>query len=466
MEEIPEPLKLGELDRWKATATQRVNTVTGEQALIINYVISHADGRATLRTVTKEGGETTTEDVQVDRAPDEQKREPIGAPRDLPEDARWTAKRQILTDEKGIVTTKIVYRVTKKDGKAYTQTEERTGNGPVSVAKGRDDDDQEEDDDINADDEGEPEEQKEDDFDLPGPGGVVVCPPPPPQEEPSTVEPPTPPPDRRPAATTTTPRTTTTEPSPNSTTTMVTPGPVEEKQEEELKEAPTKEPILPPKDLPEGASWKATRESVREGDVRTVTTIYDVIHNGVKFTQTERKVGSEVLPVEKTEPVPCNSEETTSMGVFNPQKPISAPRGLPSGAGWKARRESTRDDAGVVTMVTTYDVTFDGHVYAQKETVVGDGPVTIEKGPSRQAPGAGLAKKPISPPLNLPQGAGWKAKREVLTDHSGVSTATTKYLISVREPSGAVVEFDQTEVQVGDGPLQVTDKSPTRPAAE
>ncbi|KAH8062055.1 8-hydroxy-dADP phosphatase [Aureococcus anophagefferens] len=86
--------------------------------------------------------------------------------------------------------------------------------------------------------------------------------------------------------------------------------------------------------------------------------------------------------------------------------------------------------------------------------------------------GAPPARKPIQPPLNLPLGAGWKAKRvrrrpkqirrgavdasfsqavDALTDASGVETATTVYTVVL---DGQM--YTQTEVQVGTGPVGVS----------
>ena len=86
-------------------------------------------------------------------------------------------------------------------------------------------------------------------------------------------------------------------------------------------------------------------------------------------------------------------------------------------------------------------------------------------------------KKPIQPPLNLPLGAGWKAKRvrrrpkcstrsarstrpfrrrSTLTDASGVETATTVYTVVL---DGQM--YTQTEVQVGAGPVDVSKSATT-----
>lgn len=65
-------------------------------------------------------------------------------------------------------------------------------------------------------------------------------------------------------------------------------------------------------------------------------------------------------------------------------------------------------------------------------------------------------KKPIQPPLNLPLGAGWKAKRSTLTDASGVETATTVYTVVL---DGQM--YTQTEVQVGTGPVDVSKSATT-----
>lgn len=83
-------------------------------------------------------------------------------------------------------------------------------------------------------------------------------------------------------------------------------------------------------------------------------------------------------------------------------------------------------------------------------------------------------KKPIQPPLNLPLGAGWKAKRvrrrpkqirrgavdasfsQAVTDASGVETATTVYTVVL---DGQM--YTQTEVQVGTGPVDVSKSATT-----
>ena len=431
---IPEPENILPTDRWRASGTHRSNTVTGETAFVMKYTIRHADGSATIRTVTKEKGETKTEEVKCAKPPVESPKKPIGPPRDLPKDAQWTAKRQITTDEKGIVTTKITYRVTRTDGKQYTQTEEQTGNGPLCVAKGP----------IEIQDDFVPEEPEEPQLNTTSEEPSVIPPPPQQKETPSRRAQAddfqhTPPPPPVPSAVT------------------VTPVP---------QEAPPlkPEPIGPPQGLPNGASWKARRECLREAGIVTVTTTYDIIHGGLQYSQTETKVDDGDLEISKTDPVPAPADSENAMAT----KPISAPVDLPPGAAWKAHRESTQDETGLITMVTTYDITHDGQTFTQKETAIGDDPPTVEKGSPRPAgPGAGLAARPISPPVDLPKGAGWKAKREVLTDQLGISTSTTKYIISVRDPvTRQISEYDQTEVQIGDGDVDIVHKSHVRPLTD
>ena len=60
------------------------------------------------------------------------------------------------------------------------------------------------------------------------------------------------------------------------------------------------------------------------------------------------------------------------------------------------------------------------------------------------------AQKPIMPPIGLPFGAGWKAKRSTLTDTKGVTHTETTYTIVCQGQ-----EYTQVEKQVGDGEIKV-----------
>lgn len=98
--EIPEPEGLAKTDSWcrrlgvllapistsvarrKATATRKTS---GEATIstVYTYTITHADGTATLRTVTNEDGKTATEEKRVRRFVASTLRRPRG---------RWTRR--------------------------------------------------------------------------------------------------------------------------------------------------------------------------------------------------------------------------------------------------------------------------------------------------------------------------------------------------------------------------------------
>eukprot|EP00633_Aureoumbra_lagunensis_P006765 CAMPEP_0197312930 /NCGR_PEP_ID=MMETSP0891-20130614/24030_1 /TAXON_ID=44058 ORGANISM="Aureoumbra lagunensis, Strain CCMP1510" /NCGR_SAMPLE_ID=MMETSP0891 /ASSEMBLY_ACC=CAM_ASM_000534 /LENGTH=431 /DNA_ID=CAMNT_0042800429 /DNA_START=166 /DNA_END=1461 /DNA_ORIENTATION=- len=423
----------------------------------------HADGSATIRTVSTNEDETKTiEDVKFDKAPEDLgsicQKKPIGPPIDLPQGARWTAKRQILTDEAtGNITITIVYRITRLDGKEYTQREESMNDEPVKITKGPLEDNdkvtQEENKvpqriaDIQLDDtERDPsstnqedqQTKKESDFNFLSEPIISSQ-----MNEASVVSAPSPP------------------SSANKKIPPALPEPIES-EKSALPKSPGGGSIGPPRDLPEGAGWKARRETITDGTgSKTITATYEITSAGLQWTQIEitQPDGEVSIQTSAKRPAPPGS---SALG-----KPIPPPTNLPQGAGWKARRESFTADTGHLTIVTTYDIMHDGHLYNQIETRLGDAdavPHAIEKTDKRPAPPDALSprsKKPVPPPQELPQGAGWKASRQTVIDERGVATTTTTYTITTRNPISYVLsEYEQIETQLGDdGPINITHKS-------
>jgi len=570
--DIPEPEGIAETDRWRAQVAQKT-TGTAKKPHVLTkftYTIIHEDGSCTLRTVTHDGSleaAPTIEEQKLPRAPDEDgaakatKKPPIGAPRDLPAGAHWTAKRRVFADDKNDVKTTITYTVTRVDGKHYVQTEEQTNDGPVSIAKGPlidDDDDAEHDDDDDDDLESTttkpvaPTAEARDDDDP----DVHPEPPPvkeeePPLEKPGDDAPPPPPPE---ASTKETPAALE-ETEPKEDTTPPPPPPVDESEatgqleskaepdqpeeqpetgEPETKESPEetepekeepeepepeakaepeeptkaaaepeekaakaaepeekpakpaaappppsdpqskppekpKKKIAPPRGLPEAASWVAKREAVRRGSSATVKTTYQITTPTVTYTQVETVVDDGEPTIEKG-PEKAVDDDAKAKAASAAKKPIPPPRGLPEGAGWKARRSTVKDEAGAVIVTTTYEVTTrDGRGYTQKEIVTGDDPnaePTVEKGPERDVgpgPSAKVAAKPIGPPQGLPDGAGWKAKRQTTQDASGKTTHVTTYTVTTRDRITHVLsEYTQKETVVDDGEIAVEKSKPKK----
>ena len=102
------------------------------------YEIKHADGSTTVQTVTERGGEkTVTEEktpAPANYVPPEPTT-PIAAPRELPSDAGWNAKRTVEF-VKGVKTSTTTYAINDPSGVgAYTQIEVKSGDGDVLVTK-------------------------------------------------------------------------------------------------------------------------------------------------------------------------------------------------------------------------------------------------------------------------------------------------------------------------------------------
>lgn len=438
--EIPEPEGLSATDTWKATATLKK-----DNSVVYAYTITHNDGTATERLVSKNDGTLSLkEEKKIEAPPIASDRPKIGPPRNLPDDGSWSAKRQIFTDERGDVKIRVVYEVETPD-KKWIQTEEQLGfDGPVTVlsvedvtppppsaprdstASFEDDGDDEAAtpdapaawktavDDVVANEEKDPSPHQ-------------------PEEAPSVPTPPAPAP---------TPAPTVVEVKP--------PQPPEEEEEEDL----PLPPIGPPVALPQGAGWKARRESKTADGRRTVTTTYVVTHGGKQWDQTETSIGDDPPTVVKSAireiPVAAST-------------PIGAPQNLPAGAGWKASRETKFDENGTRHVTTTYEITHAGTIFEQKEVQRGDDPaVVVEKGAARNAPETPLTEtKPITDPIDLPAGAGWKAKRSIVKNEQGVTTIETTYTITLRGVDDKKIsKYTQKEVQVGDGEITVTKTPP------
>lgn len=157
-------------------------------------------------------------------------------------------------------------------------------------------------------------------------------------------------------------------------------------EKSEVRDAPAEDvlppppPIGPPRDLPPGASWKATRELLKdERGVLLMTTTYEITNAGKKYEQKEVQHGDDEPIVEKGETTDCPLEDTAN------RKPIGDPTDLPPGAGWKAKRTTLKDEHGITKTETTYVITVldmkSGlrSEYTQVEVQIGDGDVTITK---------------------------------------------------------------------------------------
>lgn len=216
-------------------------------------------------------------------------------------------------------------------------------------------------------------------------------------------------------------------------------------------------PIGAPVDLPRGAGWKAERIIETTGDVRTMTTNYVITHHGKQWTQKETIVGNASPTIEKSEVRDAPPED-----VLPPPPPIGPPRDLPAGASWKANRELRKNERGVLQMTTTYEITHAGKMYEQKETQHGDVEPIVEKGEVTECPLEDTAnRKPIGDPIDLPPGAGWKAKRTTLNDENGVTKTETTYVITVLDTQSRLrSEYTQVEVQIGDGDVTITKTDP------
>lgn len=210
--------------------------------------------------------------------------------------------------------------------------------------------------------------------------------------------------------------------------------------------------------MPDGAGWKARRESRTVAGLCTMTTTYDITHDGYTYTQKETQVGDAEPVIETSDKRPAAPDAAPLA------PPIGPPLELPKGAGWKARRESVKDQNGKLTMYTTYDITHGSTLYTQKETQVGDEPPVItDKGDHRPAPPpTGSAAKPILEPIDLPAGAGWRASRTIIKNEQGIETTTTTYVITARDPAtGVTSEYQQRQVQIGDEPSSISKSEPT-----
>ena len=132
---IPAPEVHGDAKyTWTATAEQKPE---GEGLVTIyRYEIIHEDGTKTKRIVTDRDGVVSTEESKERAKAVPSVRVPIAAPRDLPENAAYDARRVVFTDEKDRVTTTVNYTVYIRNHGKYTQSEVHHFNGETTVTKG------------------------------------------------------------------------------------------------------------------------------------------------------------------------------------------------------------------------------------------------------------------------------------------------------------------------------------------
>lgn len=110
---------------------------------------------------------------------------------------------------------------------------------------------------------------------------------------------------------------------------------------------------------------------------RVETTItYEISHkDGTKTIRTVvEKSGDDAKTTEEKVPAPRGWKPA-------PTTPIKAPRGLPAGAGWRAKRNTEINTKGVKTETTTYSVDAKDGSYTQVEVKVGKGDLLVTKTP-------------------------------------------------------------------------------------
>ena len=118
-------------------------------------------------------------------------------------------------------------------------------------------------------------------------------------------------------------------------------------------------------------SWSA--KAKRDNDATTI--VYEIKHaDGSTTVQTVTERGGEKTVTEEKTPAPANYVPP------EPTTPIAAPRELPSGAGWNAKR-TVEFVKGVKTSTTTYAINDPSGVgaYTQIEVKSGDGDVLVTK---------------------------------------------------------------------------------------